>query len=124
MDRLTFDGNFCDIARCVGEPGNTSECPGGYCDQRRTWERLKRYEDMEEAGRLVRLRAGIGDTVYAVIGGRIVPMEIQYIYVSRKGRTRYHAKEAVLEKNFRDPAFGRDVFLTEAAAERAVRNAE
>ncbi len=84
--------------------------------------RLKRYEDLDASGRLVRLRAGIGDTVYAIIGGRIVPMEIQYIYVSRKGRTRYHAKEAVLEKNFRDPAFGRDVFLTEAAAERAVRN--
>ena len=45
MERLTFEGHFCDIAKCVGEPGNTSECPGGYCDQRRVWERLKDYED-------------------------------------------------------------------------------
>ena len=45
MNRLTFEGLFCDIAQCVGQPGNTSECPGGYCDQRRTWERLKEYED-------------------------------------------------------------------------------
>ena len=45
MERLTFEGLFCDIAQCVGQPGNTSECPGGYCSQRRTWERLKEYED-------------------------------------------------------------------------------
>lgn len=120
MNRLTFEGNFCDIAQCVGEPGNTSACPGGYCDQRRTWERLKQYEDLEEAGRIVRLRAGIGDVVYAIIDGKVVPMEIQYIYVNSKGRVRYHAAEAVLEKNFRDPAFGRDVFTSREAAERKV----
>ena len=45
MERLTFEGLFCDIAQCVGQPGNTSECPGGYCSQRRTWEKLKEYED-------------------------------------------------------------------------------
>ena len=45
MERITFEGLFCDIAQCVGQPGNTSECPGGYCDQRRTWEQLKQYED-------------------------------------------------------------------------------
>ena len=45
MSRITFEGLFCDIAQCVGQPGNTSECAGGYCDQRRTWERLKEYED-------------------------------------------------------------------------------
>lgn len=120
MKRLTFEGNFCDIARCVGEPGNTSECTGGYCDQRRTWERLKQYEDLEEAGRLVRLRAGIGDIVYAIIGGEVMPMEIQYVYVSRKGQVRYHAAEAVFEKNFREPAFGRDVYLSLEAAKRKV----
>lgn len=84
------------------------------------YSQLKKYEDMEEAGRLVRLRAGIGDVVYAIIGDNVVPMMIQYIYVNSKGRTRYHAKEAVLEKNFRDPAFGRDVFTTKEAAERKV----
>lgn len=41
MDRLTFDGNFCDIAQCRENP-----CPyNGSCSQRNVWERLKAYED-------------------------------------------------------------------------------
>lgn len=45
MERLTFEGNFCDIARCNGEYRMTSECADGPCDQRKVWERLKEYED-------------------------------------------------------------------------------
>ena len=41
MKRLTFEGNFCDIARC-GYP----TCPyKDGCSQKQVWERLKRYED-------------------------------------------------------------------------------
>lgn len=41
MGRLTFDGNFCDIAQCRELP-----CPhGGNCTQRKVWEKLKAYED-------------------------------------------------------------------------------
>ena len=41
MERLTFDGNFCEIARCkeVKCPYDTS------CSQKQVWERLKAYED-------------------------------------------------------------------------------
>lgn len=42
MERLTFDGNFCDIAQCRELP-----CPhGGNCTQRKVWEKLKAYEDL------------------------------------------------------------------------------
>ena len=44
MDRLTFDGNFCDIVMCRETPGG-SFCEDGYCSQRKVWERLKQYED-------------------------------------------------------------------------------
>lgn len=44
MDRLTFDGRFCDIAKCSLVPGG-SFCESGSCSQRKTWERLKAYED-------------------------------------------------------------------------------
>lgn len=44
MDRLTFDGNFCDIAMC-GETRGGSFCEAGACTQRKVWERLKAYED-------------------------------------------------------------------------------
>lgn len=41
MEKLTFDGNFCDIAQCRELP-----CPhGGSCTQRKVWEKLKAYED-------------------------------------------------------------------------------
>ena len=38
MERLTFDGNFCDISQCREMPGPH----GGSCTQRKVWERLKR----------------------------------------------------------------------------------
>ena len=41
MERLTFDGNFCDISQCRELP-----CPhGGSCTQRQVWEKLRAYED-------------------------------------------------------------------------------
>lgn len=41
MERLTFEGNFCEIARCkeVKCPHDTA------CSQKQVWERLKAYED-------------------------------------------------------------------------------
>lgn len=44
MNRLTFEGNFCDISMCREIPGG-SFCEDGYCSQRKVWERLKAYED-------------------------------------------------------------------------------
>lgn len=45
MERLTFEGNFCDIAQCREIP-----CPyNGACSQRKVWERLKAYEDRGRA---------------------------------------------------------------------------
>ena len=41
MERLTFEGNFCDIAQC-----RTIPCPyDNNCTQKQVWERLKAYED-------------------------------------------------------------------------------
>ena len=41
MKRLTFEGNFCEIARC-GYP----TCPyKDGCSQKQVWDQLKRYED-------------------------------------------------------------------------------
>ena len=41
MKRLTFEGNFCDIAQCRELP---CKYDGG-CAQKEVWERLKAYED-------------------------------------------------------------------------------
>ena len=72
MKRLTFDGNFCDIAMCQETPGS-SFFDDGYCTQRKVWDRLKQYEDMEEQGLLVRLPCKVGDRVYQVIPDYTAP---------------------------------------------------
>lgn len=46
MERLTFEGNFCEISRCEGEYRMCSWCENGACDARKVWERLKAYEDI------------------------------------------------------------------------------
>ena len=43
-ERLTFEGDFCEIARCR-ETRWGKYCQDGACSQRKVWERLKRYED-------------------------------------------------------------------------------
>ena len=53
-ERLTFDGNFCEIARCR-ETRWGKHCPDGACSQRKVWERLKQYED-SDAVSVVRCR--------------------------------------------------------------------
>ena len=41
MERLTFEGSFCEIARC-----KEVKCPyDTACSQKQVWERLKQYED-------------------------------------------------------------------------------
>ena len=45
-ERLTFEGNFCEIARCK-ETRWGKHCPDGACSQRKVWERLKQYEESD-----------------------------------------------------------------------------
>ena len=64
MERLTFEGNFCEIARC-----KEVKCPYDTdCSQQQVWERLKAYEDSklspEDAANLHSiLRLGDGMTL-------------------------------------------------------------
>lgn len=84
MERLTFEGLFCDIAMCQNTPGG-SFCEDGACSQRKVWERLKAYEDTgcspEDFDKLCRdmsdLRMAIGLRTYEAVrdvikAGRLV----------------------------------------------------
>lgn len=51
MERLTFEGNFCDISQCRNVPGG-SFCEDGACYQKKVWERLKQFEDTVRAPEL------------------------------------------------------------------------
>lgn len=137
MERLTFDGNFCDIAQCRELP-----CPyNNACTQRQVWERLKQYEDSglspiacdearkiedglsehdysiarmvelmqaDKDGRVVVLPCKVGDTVY----------RLQYVEES-PGRFIVDAvpiKFALIWLN----EFGKTVFLTREEGENAL----
>lgn len=41
MERITFDGNFCEIAQCRELPCKYD----GNCTQKKGWERLKQFEN-------------------------------------------------------------------------------
>lgn len=75
MERLTFDGNFCDIALC-SEVRYGSFCEDGSCSQRRVWERLKSIEDILGGDyNLDRFRAmsdeELGKFLYGYFWGRL-----------------------------------------------------
>ena len=97
MERLTFEGNFCEIARC-----KEVKCPYDTdCSQKQVWERLKAYEDSklspedaanlhsilrlgdgmtlmrlrelavaDQEGRVVVLPCKMGDTVFALLDNK------------------------------------------------------
>ena len=66
MERLTFEGNFCDISQCIGEHRMTSTCEDGDCDARKVWYRLKEYEDAEQDGRLFISPLKVGGVLWPI----------------------------------------------------------
>ena len=153
MERLTFEGNFCDIAQC-----RDSACrQDGTCTQRLVWERLKAYEDaglspqacaeareIEETlsgydysisrmvelmkadkdGRVVILPCKVGDMAYWVHNGVITGCHVYRIQVNRKG-TFVFLKSTISHGGFRtDACLGKTVFLSRVEAEKALQEME
>ena len=153
MERLTFEGNFCDIAQCRELP-----CPyDGNCTQKEVWERLKAYEDaglspqacaeareIEETlsgcdysisrmvelmkadkdGRVLILPCKVGDMAYWVHNGVITGCHVYRIQVNRKG-TFVFLKSTISHGGFRtDACLGKTVFLSREEAEKALHEME
>lgn len=117
MERLTFDGLFCDIAMCSSTPGG-SFCEGGACSQRKVWERLKHYEDLEEQWRLVVLPCKPGDMVYRIVwwGKRNVDIRER-----RVSSVEYNAAGEWVIHSTGSDVLGKTVFLTREEAEKALK---
>ena len=150
MERLTFEGNFCDIAQCRELP-----CPyDGNCTQKEVWERLKAYEDsglspkacaeareIEETlsgcdysisrmvelmkadveGRVVVLPCKVGDTVYFALLGRIIEKQV-FSIVSFSNSKRIYCGGT--SEYFRPEDIGKTVFLSREEAEKALQEME
>ena len=118
MERLTFEGNFCDISKCA-----YLMCPYDHnCTQKQVWERLKDYEDaglspqacaeareIEETlsscdysisrmvelmkadkdGRLIVRQCKLSDTLYVVGSKQIVECSIADMYLLDNGDIEY-----------------------------------
>ena len=147
MERMTFEGNFCDIAQCREIP-----CPyNGACSQRKVWEWLKAYEDTgltpedcarateiddilldeyypigrmrelikaDKDGRLVVLPCKVGDKLYRVFDGNISEHEVQNMkYFARQRRLGIDITPFFPDA---EKFIGKTVFLTREEAEKAL----
>ena len=86
MERLTFGGNFCDIAQCR----DTLCRNDGTCTQKEVWERLKQFEDAfgtPETAERVKL-AFMGKAVYEIkeFGGVPLARLIELAEADKDGR--------------------------------------
>lgn len=151
MERLTFEGNFCDIAQCRELPCKYD----GSCTQKEVWERLKAYEDsrlspqacaeareIEETlsgcdysisrmvelmkadkdGRVIVLPAKKGDTLYAVTRFGIEKRVVKEIAAPFFYNSYESSDRAALPTAIRN--FGKTVFLSREEAEKALQEME
>ena len=154
MERLTFEGNFCEIARC-----KEVKCPYDTdCSQKQVWERLKAYEDTglspekvswmketvemafaddpsmaermhklavaDQEGRVIVLPCEVGHAAYWVHNGIITDCRINRIQVNRKGAF-LCLKSNKFHGAFRvDVCLDKTVFLTREEAEKALAEME
>lgn len=154
MERLTFEGNFCDIAQCRELPCKYD----GNCTQKEVWERLKAYEDsrlspqacaeareIEETlsgcgysisrmvelmkadkdGRVVVPPCKVGDVVYGFHGEKtILPMVAKWIETNTDGWCIAVQYTPMPPRFYRFSDFGKTVFLTREEAEKALQEME
>lgn len=81
MNRLTFEGNFCDIAQCRENP-----CPyNGSCSQREVWEKLKAYEDTGMEPEEIKPKRGLPPVVGAALDAKADHMR-DLLKAEREGR--------------------------------------
>jgi hypothetical protein len=142
MERLTFEGNFCDIAQCRELP-----CPyDGNCTQKQVWERLKAYEDSRlspqacaEAREIEETLSGCGCSISRMVelmkadkDGRVLILpcklgtkvyRIRYKIVDYPGKPEPEITTTWFTPEYRED-IGRTVFFTREEAEKALQEME
>ena len=142
MERLTFEGNFCDIAQCRELP-----CPyDGNCTQKQVWERLKAYEDSRlspqacaEAREIEETLTGCGCSISRMVelmkadkDGRVLILpcklgtkvyRIRYKIVDYPGKPEPEITTTWFTPEYRED-IGRTVFFTREEAEKALQEME
>lgn len=143
MKRITFDGNFCDIAKCA-DVCEGIICEEEACSQRKTWERLKAIEDIlgneydldrlrelvqaDRERRCVVLPCKVGDPVYMATGrSRITGYEEDIcdgFFIDRTGKLQIKAQNYTGNHGTYGSLEDGSVQLTREAAEKALEEME
>ena len=142
MERLTFEGNFCDLAQC-----RDSACrQSGTCTQKQVWERLKAYEDAglspqacAEAREIEETLSGCGCSISRMVelmkadkDGRVLILpcklgtkvyRIRYKIVDYPGKPEPEITTTWFTPEYRED-IGRTVFFTREEAEKALQEME
>lgn len=87
-------------------------------------ETLKKYEDLEEQGRLVKLPCKVGDTVYGISMGKIITLtvnEISIFYLKGEKIINVKCQSNDEFRNYVEREFGKTVFLTEPEAKERLK---
>ena len=142
MERLTFEGNFCDIAQCRELPCKYD----GSCTQKEVWERLKAYEDSRlspqacaEAREIEETLSGCGCSISRMVelmkadkDGRVLILpcklgtkvyRIRYKIVDYQGKPEPEITTTWFTPEYRED-IGRTVFFTREEAEKALQEME
>ena len=80
-------------------------------------ETLKKYEDLEEQGRLIKLPCKVGDTVYVIVGKNISVQKIQRATIDSEMKIEFCTKR----RGFALFNIGKTVFLTKSEAEAKLK---
>ena len=72
----------------------------------------------------IEVDVNVGDIVWVIKDGKMHMMMVDYIYINRSGRNRYHARNSETKVNFRGAGIGRDVFERYDEAVTALRKME
>ena len=90
-------------------------------------ETLKKYEDLEKQGRLVKLPCKVGNTVFYINGTLILEYEVVGFSIDRTGAWLMYGEHYVDENdrtysyNFETDKIGKTVFLTREEAEEKLK---
>lgn len=144
MKRLTFDGNFCDIAKCA-DVCEGIICEEEACSQRKTWERLKAIEDIlgneydldrlrelvqaDREERCVVLPCKLHDKVFFIENGCVKETEVDSFHNWTSGRWKISTHTDRMYEHWKGyeidfSGIGKTVFLSREDAEKAVEMEE
>lgn len=133
MERLTNGIEYCKLHCDFGKSNECFFSNKDKCYERSIYNRLKDYEDAEEQGLLLRLPCKLGDIIYRVNTGAkesVIKMRVLQVIYKQLHKDRIIIRINAINDNDMGEScylledFGKTVFLTQAEAEKKLKEME